>query len=207
MKPEVISNRTKITRHRTKKLQVGDFVVTEHYVNEKLNSQTWESPLTYVGEYERKNMWFHYYEDTSFLDSEENSNTRGFYDLIPEPTLVTDWDNFDINKVLCIYLVMNGHIYQINKEVPVRLWRRQDYVGGFDNGRYDLDKVVKTLKKKSWIRNIEIIDIPYYNRYDGCNKAVEFDYRLPTTTLKQLNGKLSMMNLDEAFGTERAITW
>jgi hypothetical protein len=203
MKPEVISNRTKITRHRTKKLQVGDFVVTEHYVNEKLNSQTWESPLTYVGEYERKNMWFHYYEDTSFLDSEENSNTRGFYDLIPEPTLVTDWDNFDINKVLCIYLVMNGHIYQINKEVPVRLWRRQDYVGGFDNGRYDLDKVVKTLEKKSWIRNIEIIDIPYYNCYDGRNQAVEFDYRLPTATLKQLNGKLSMMNVDEVFGTER----
>ena len=55
-----------------------------------------------------------------------------------------------------------------------------DYITGrVDNGSYDLNKAMKILRSNSCVRNIEEIDIPYYNAEEGRTKAIEFTVLLP----------------------------
>lgn len=99
-----------------------------------------------------------------------------YYDEIPEPKIVTDWDNLNLDHILCIYLGMDNNIYKINNPNPVKLWRIQEYIGGFDNGIYNLDSLYEKLKSTPNIRNAKIIDIPYYNQDEGRTSAIEFEY-------------------------------
>jgi hypothetical protein len=175
---------------------VDKFIVEELYTNDVLVSQNWSVKggfeTTHPTAYEPKYMKFGYYEDTSFLNSDECSNYLDYYKLIPKPSMILDWNKLEsLDNILSISLPMDGNIYRINDPNPIPLWRHEDYIGSFYNDAYDLDQVVKVLSKKNWIRNIEIIEIPYYNRDDnqifavpsrrfGPTHAVEFDYKLPS---------------------------
>lgn len=205
MKITTKSDTSKTTVYRTRKLQVGDFECTESYTDGVLTGQSWSVKggfkQTHPTAYEPKNMYFHYYEDISFLDSDQNSNLLTFYDIIPKPTKILDWDAFDhLDHILCIHLSMDGNVYRINSPDPIPLWRHQSYIGGFCNDQYDLNKVVKIFEKEDWIRNIQIVDIPYYNCHDNHTQAVEFEYKLGSK--KELGSKLKKYKLfkDKYFG-------
>jgi len=205
MQVKVKSERTKRTEYKTVKLEVGKFIVTDSHTDGKLTDQAWSIKggfkETHPTAYEPKNLHFSYYQDISFLNSENNSSFMSFYDEISEPTFVENWDEFKgFDHVLCIYLGMDGNIYKINDPKPVSLWRYQDYIGGFCNDKYDLNKVESLLKRKKWIRNVKQIEIPYYNQHDGITRAVEFEYKLPSK--KDLGKKLkaNKMFADHYFG-------
>ena len=185
MEIRVTSTACKTVEYKIVKLKVGSFTVRSSYTDEKLTSQSWSVRYgfknTHPNAFEANKMHFAYYEDISFLNSESNSNLISFYDEIPEPTLIENWDEFKgFDHVLCVYLSMDGNIYKINDPKPVPLWRHQDYIGGFCNDKYDLNKVESFLKRKGWVRNVKQIEIPYYNRDDDTTRAVVFDYKLPS---------------------------
>lgn len=180
MKVTIKSEKSKLTKYTTRKLAVSEFIVIERCVDDKLTSQEWKTQgsfsKSHSGAYNASRMFFQYYDDVSFLDSEEYLS----FDLIPEPALVLDWEKFKgFNHVLCIWLSMDGNIYRIDKAKPVPLWRHFDYIGGFCNNEYDLQQVGETLKKFSFIRNVELIKIPWYNAEES-TYAVEFYYKLPS---------------------------
>lgn len=181
---KIISRKSTTVTYETVKVAYDKFTITESYTDDKLVGQAWSVKggfkTTHPSAYEPKRMHFDYYEDIGFLNSEKNSDCGGeFYKDVPAPTFV-DWDNFKgLSHVLCDHLGMDGNIYRVDKPNPLKLWRHQDYIGGFCNRDYDLNQVVVALKRRTWIRNIEIVDIPYYNRDEGRTKAVEFDYKLP----------------------------
>lgn len=180
-----ISRRKKVTITETVKLEVDGFIVKETYVNEELTSQKWSTKegfrKSHPDAYEPKRMYFRYYPDISFLDSDDPINYDNFYENIPKEELITDWDKFKgIDHILCIYLGMDGNIYRINTSEPVPMWRRQDYIDGFASSIYNLHKVKDILEKQSWIRNIKIESIPWYNRECSGEHGLLFDYKLPT---------------------------
>ena len=201
MKIEITSSTTKTTKYKTRRLKVDKFKVIELYVNDVLTEQSWAVynkargfKTTHPDAYEAHQMRFAYYEDISFLDSETCCNYQEFYDEIPKPKLITDWDKFKgFDYILCNWLGMEGCIYRINNPKSIPIWRHRDYIGGFGNDEYDLDKVKQFLEKKTWTRNVLIIEIPHYNAYDGRTHAVEFDYKLSNG--KELKNKLSSNKL------------
>ena len=203
---KVISDKTNkvTTKYRKVKREVHGFIVKEVWVDDVLASQDWlvkgGFSKTHPTMYEPKHAMFSYYPDCNFLESESNVNMMSFYREIPDPDVVLDWDDFDINKVLFVSLGMDGCIYQINKKEPIALWRHKDYIAGFTNKDYDLTKLVKLFEKRDWIRNVEIIDIPHYNCDEDRTKAVHFDYKLPSK--KHLQKKLGHLKLfkDHYFG-------
>ena len=182
MKATVLSNKTKTVVYRTEKLKVGKFTVTNGYTDEVLVSQNWSIKggfkNTHKSVHDPKSLHFHYYDDISFLDSDEPTGYTDWYKIIPKNTLVEDWDTFKgLDHVLCIWVSMDGNIYRIDRATPIPTWRHQDYTGGFQGDRYrKLSELAEELKAIDFIRNVEIIDVPYYN---GGGKAVEFDYKLP----------------------------
>lgn len=185
MKFSILSDTSEQIISRIVKLQIDKYIVTEYYKNDVMYAQTWSVENgfseTHPFAYKPNNMCFDYYDDVSFLESKSNSNYNNFYDIIPKPKFITNWRDFDkLDNVLCVYLVMDGCIYKINSPDPIPLWRHKDYISGFTNKDYNLKEVKSILQTKPWVRNIEIIDIPYYNQYEGRTKAVEFDYKLPS---------------------------
>ena len=154
MKVRVQSDKTKTTEYRTVKITVGKFIVTDTYTDNKLVGQAWSIKQgfqhTHPSAYEPQRMCFKYHEDISFLESEQCCNYSDFYDVIHESSFITDWTKFKgYSHVLCNYLGMDGCIYRIDKPNPIPLWRRQNYIGGFCNDKYDLPKIVNELKKRS----------------------------------------------------------
>lgn len=188
MRTQVVSDKVKVVEYRTVKLKLGKFIVTERYTDGKLTAQDWSVvggfKSTHRKAYHPKDLKFLYYEDISFLDSESLSNTDEYYKEVPKPTLVTDWDNFKgFNHVLCIWIGMDGNIYRIDRATPISTWKLQDYIGGFTSRKYHhLPEFKKELEnlKLTFIRNIEIIDIPHYN---GGGQAIEFEYKTPVSII------------------------
>ena len=188
MRTHVVSDKVKVVEYRTVKLKIGKFVVTESYTDGELTAQdlhiTGGFKNTHRKAYQPKDLNFHYYEDISFLTSEALSNTDEYYDVIPKPTLVTDWDTFKgFNHVLCLWMGMDGNIYRIDRATPLSTWRRQDYIGGFPSRKYHhLPEFKEELEALALdcLRNIEIIDIPHYN---GGGQAIEFDYKTPVSMI------------------------
>lgn len=203
MNIKVLSDNSETVVYRTRVLNVDKFTVTEKYKDDILTDQIWSVKggfkKTHQEAYEPSYMHFDYYEDISFLDSEECYFTDKFREQIPNRSFVLDWDLFkkeDLNKVLCIYINMDGNIYRINNPKPVLLWRKQEYIGGFRNDVYDLEKLFEIFTKISWMRNVKIIDIPYYN-VDTATKAIEFEYKSSSNKLIQKLKKLEIG--DETF--------
>jgi hypothetical protein len=180
MRTLVVSDKVKAVEYRTIKLKLGKFVVTESYTDGKLTAQDWSVAggfkNTHKKAYTPNDLYFQYYEDISFLDSEYVCGTEEYYDELPNPTLITDWDNFrGFNHVLCLWISMDGNIYRIDRTTPISMWRYQDYIGGFTGDKYQpLPKLKKELETLDFIRNVKIIDIPSYN---GGGKAIELEYK------------------------------
>jgi len=201
MKIEIKSDKKQTVVYRTLKFKVDDFIVNELYTNDVLTSQKWSVKggfeTKHPDAYEPKLMHFAYYENVDFLDSNQCCNYGNLFDnIIAKSTFILDWDKFNnLEKVLCNYLGMDGNIYRINDPNPIPLWRHKDYLGGFCNDKYDLQKLVKFFGNKTWMRNIEIVEIPYYNREKRRTHAVEFDYKLPSK--KSLREKLVKNKLFE----------
>ena len=186
MKVKVKSNRVSVERHRTIKLEVGKFTVTEKYINDVLKSQVWSVgrrkgfKSTHPDAYEPQSMVFQYFDDISFFSGDDCIS----YESVPKPVFVKDWSTFKgLNHVLCIYLGMDGNIYRIDKEKPIPIWRHKSYIAGFTNEHFNLDEVVKKLQRKSWIKNIVEINIPWYNSTRTNSRAVEFDYKLQSSSV------------------------
>ncbi|MFW9881902.1 MAG: hypothetical protein ACFFG0_53240 [Candidatus Thorarchaeota archaeon] len=208
MKIETISEKTRTTKTTIKKLKIGRFIIIETYKNGKLVFQEWTVEggfkKSHPNAYEPKSMFFKYYDDISFLNSESNTNQMSFYDEIPKEQLIKDWSNFKgFDHVLCIYLGMDGFIYRIDKPNPIPMWRHKDYISSFDNKHFDLDMVVKKLKRFKWIRNIKIVKIPYYNVFDEATHAVEFDYKYTKERLEDDEFGLIGIHKKDIFGLKK----
>ena len=187
MRTLVVSDKTKVVEYRTVKLKIGKFLITESYTDGELTTQKWSVTggfkNTHKQAYEPKRLNFQYYEDISFLDSEHLSNTDAYYESVPDPVLVTDWDTFrGFDHVLCIWIGMDGNIYRIDRATPISVWRYQDYIGGFSSDRYHhLYEFREELESLNFIRNAKIVDIPHYN---GGGTAIELEYK---TTLSLIH--------------------
>lgn len=185
-------------KHKT--VIIDDFVeVKEVYTNGVLQKQEWRTiqgfKKTHPEAYEPKLMYFDYYDDISFLESPLCIDHQD----IPNSIHVTHWSVFKgLDHVLCIHLGMDGCIYQINKPEAIPIWRMKDYIAGFCNNEFNLKEVIRKLKTKNWIRNIQIIDIPSYNRHDGATEAIVFEYKLGSP--KELITKLKQMYPSKYFG-------
>lgn len=166
--------------YKTVVRQVDKFIVTDRYTDGVLTNQTWSVKggfiTTHPTAYEPNRMRFGYYKDISFLKSGTCCNHMSYYDEIPEPKFITDWDNLDLNHILCVYLGTDSNIYKINDPKPIKLWRCVEYIGGFCNDEYHLKPLLERLKSTPNIRNAEIISIPYYNRDEDRTLAIEFEY-------------------------------
>ena len=75
---------------------------------------------------------------------------------------------------------MDGNVYSLGETPIIPFWRHKHYVGSFTIKYFNLKEVLEELNKLDFIRNAEIIDIPYYNVDGGIDKAIEFDYYLPS---------------------------
>lgn len=73
-------------------------------------------------------------------------------------------------------------LYRLGEINPISLPYHRDYIGGIDNGEYNLEKVLKVLKENPNISQIKEIRIPYYNQDSGKTRAIEFVVKLPQET-------------------------
>ncbi len=194
MRTVIVSDKVKVVEYRTVKIKLGKFIVTESYTDGELITQNWSIvggfKNTHKKAYEANDLYFQYYEDISFLDSEYVCGSEEYYDEVPNPTLITDWDNFrGFNHVLCLWIGMDGNIYRIDRTTPISTWRRQDSIGGFSgDGYHHLPEFKKELETLDFIRNVKIIDIPSYN---GGGKAIELEYK---ATDSMFNTALQLSN-------------
>lgn len=172
--------------------EVDRFICEQTLVNDRVTSQRWTTPNTKESHpytYENKKLYFYYYDDLSFLDSEICTNRTEWWDNIPERQFVPmdQIERFNKwNHLLLDHTQMDGFVYQIDSEYPISLWRYQTYIGGIRNDKFNLNIVYNILKNSGWARDIEIINIPYYNMTDDCNKAIEFKFKLPQYIMNDL---------------------
>ena len=184
MKTSVLSLTEKVVKYQTVELQLdGNITVIVSYVDGEITAQEWCMDggfgNFYKKAYQPNTMRFAYYEDCDWLDSELCTNTGDstWYDEIPKPTLITDWDTFKgFDNVICQRVSMDGNLYRLGDRTPIAVWRRQDYIGGFTSKTYrNLSEFQNELASLPFIRNTELLDIPYYN---GGGRGLEFEYKL-----------------------------
>jgi len=181
---KVVKTKSWVVKHEEVVRHVGDYKVTDSYLDGKLIGQEWEridGKVTHPDAYEPIHMHFLYYDDLSFLESDLCHGDDRFYEMLPDGGFVEDWDNFKgFKHVLCIYLSMDGNMYQIDQQEPLPLWRSFDYISGFDNLDCDLDEIQEFLSQFDCVRDVKKIEIPYYNQDEGRTHAVVFQYRAPS---------------------------
>lgn len=108
--------------------------------------------------------------------------TSKFWDLLAKHTNVNSLEllkdpSFDTKNLL--YFWSDAHLwYPFRGDTPLSPTYYVGYIGGVANDSYNLDKAEKILKKNKWVSRISRIDIPYYNREPGHDKAIEFFVRL-----------------------------
>lgn len=179
MKIKTLNEKETLISQIDKTLKVGDFEVLETYIDGNLISQTWskENKPIHPNAYNSKRMHYDYYEDISFLNNPDLILNRD-YEEIPEPKMVQDWGNFKgFEHILCVWIGMDGNVYQIDKPAPLKIWRKFNYIAGFTSKNFDLEKVKKNLSKLKIIRNLETIEIPYYNAEVRGEEGLEFEYK------------------------------
>lgn len=88
-------------------------------------------------------------------------------------------DAFNESRVLFFYDY--AHLfYPLDSTMPMSIPYYMDYIkGDVCNNGFDLDKAEAILKKNPWVSEIQRIDIPYYNREEGKEKALQFKVLLP----------------------------
>jgi hypothetical protein len=77
-------------------------------------------------------------------------------------------------------------IYGYRQKNPYSRPYRIDYIGGIDNGEFDLSRAEEILSAHPWVTAIERIDIPYYNCDGGRNRAIEFTVNPPQEDFEKL---------------------
>lgn len=170
-----------------------DYILVESLQNGKIVKQqfgTKNPPKSHPYSSKNWGMKFLYYKDiiNKLKDLTLNFSSNTFFDWLPKPDIINpdsfnDWEN-----VVCVWSAMDGHVWKINDKYPIPGLKRQTYIGGFTDKYFDLNKVKSTLEKLSWVSDIEIVDIPYYNQDSG-NQAVEFDYKAPIEIIKEIYSK------------------
>lgn len=96
---------------------------------------------------------------------------------------IVEYKDYDIDTILNneMFLMGTGREILYDRHyklvvLPIYL----DYVSGqLDNDHYNLDSAISILKNDPHVINresIEIIDIPYYNADEYCNKTIELKY-------------------------------
>lgn len=80
----------------------------------------------------------------------------------------------------------NNHTLLDHKDRIVYHCIRTDYCHGqLRDGTYHLDKLAKHLKKRKDTKNVDVIDIPYYNAESNGERAIEFTYIPPKSRWNQ----------------------
>lgn len=189
----------------TEVYEFGDYLLSQTLLNGEVVEQwfsTKKPEQSHPFTYEPDTGNFKYYEDTSFLESQDLNLCKDgeIWELLPEKETVIDIsevESVDLNKVLLIHVSMDGRIYKINSKYPLPIWEGCDYIeGGYTDKYYDLSKVVKRLKSLDFVKNIETVTIPIYNQFDGSTKAVQFDYKLPENMIQELLDSGSDLDID-----------
>lgn len=182
-----------------------DYILVEELKDTKITKQyfqTKDPSKSHPYSYENKSMKFFYYKDiiNKLNNLTLNFCSDEFFDWLSEPDTINPKSFNDWENVVCIWSGMDGHLWKINDKYPIPGLIHQNYIGGFTDKYFDLNKVKSTLEKFSWVSNVEIIDIPYYNRDSG-NQAVEFDYKAPIEMIKEIYSKnQSGMFFEDHFG-------
>jgi len=131
------------------------------------------------------------YYETKFW---EKFNIKGFSypeiwedlgNIVVSPFNAIRRKTFDASKLVWFY--GDAHLfYGLDTKNPLSTPYRVDYIGGVTNGDFDLRKAETILKANPNVWAVELIDIPYYNCFDGRSVAVEFMVRLPQDTYNQV---------------------
>ena len=115
------------------------------------------------------------------------------------PEVVKDIDYMDYSEethVLVLYSFDGTQICDLNHRfisIPIHF----GYIGTeVDNYTYDLVRLLERLKNDEHVCHkdqLEISSIPYYNRFEGKEKCIEFDYLLPDDVYNTLalEGKIN----------------
>lgn len=95
---------------------------------------------------------------------------------------VKDINDLDDTYILVLYNVGSQRIADLNYKfisIPIHF----GYIGTeVDNSQYNLIKLLEKLKNDKHVCHrdqLKISNIPYYNRIEGREKCIEFDYLLP----------------------------
>lgn len=181
--PRVLSTRNKITKTTTIRRQINNIIVVDILVNGVLKNQEWKTKEGFKKSHpntELNYLYFRYYDDISFLDSETPTNYSNFHKEIPTNSIIEDWSKFKgPDHILSISLYGDGNIYKITDSEPIPMWRKYSYLSPVGSDKYDLDKALKVLNKKKWIKNAHIVTAEYYLELN-CSEYIEFDYKLPS---------------------------
>lgn len=180
---------------KKEKILKDDLISYQESVNDKIVDQYWvtKNPkkthpyCTFNNEHLR----FYYFGENAFQEIEfainVNITNKKIDKVYPKPKIVNinKFNNYD--KLFANWLNQDGFVYSITDKIPLSFWTYQDYISGIRNDRYDLEKALNYLNhlKKHVIRNIKLIDIPYYNADDETTNAIEFEYRLPRSMLEK----------------------
>jgi hypothetical protein len=169
-------------------------IVTEQYFTTTKSSKH-EHPFTYSN----NDLRFYYYPNLN-LDNVCLSHDSA-YDHFPNGETiienVDDFDDFD-NCYLC-WLGMDGWVWRLTDKYPVaNVIKEFDYCGGFTDHNFDLEKILKIIKKKSWVLDAKIEEIPYYNREDGSRtKGIKFSVKFTKQLIKRVFNNSEIGPTDE----------
>ena len=160
----------------------GDYVCHETVVNGKIADQYWKparpTEETHPFGYEPHRLQFRYYD----IDLDKVSTKDRDY---PEPQFVDAESFSSYDKLIAYWLGTDSFIYSIDYKYPICPWRYAHYIGGVCNDRYKLSEAQIALAKLPWVRNIELVDIPYYNRDENHTRAVQFEFKLPREAMEK----------------------
>lgn len=200
------TTKTVVTEKQVITFDNNDFICYQTIINGKLTDQyftTQNNKKSHPFTYENKNLQFCYYPDLSFVNNKEMAR-NDWHKIIPEPTIINDLENFsNFDNLLLIWRDMDGYNYKITSPYPLSEWYCKDYIGGFTNENFDLKEVEKRLKTFNWVENIEIREIPYYNRDENNTHGIYFEYNPPQEIIKYICDNKNKINSDDfgIFGT------
>lgn len=87
-------------------------------------------------------------------------------------------DDFNPNSL--IYLGENYNIFKMGQGTPISIAFKSGYLqGGIDNEHFYLKPALEILNKCEYVWDAKIKSIPSYNSEKGCDKYIEFYFKLP----------------------------
>ena len=88
----------------------------------------------------------------------------------------------DFDKLYYLGAGTDGMVYDINNK-PISCLRTIDYITSSIYGKIKTleqsEKFKKKADKVSWVKDCQVVEIPYYNRNEGESHSVRFDFILP----------------------------